>query len=125
MGSNKLILKGISYKYSENSRQVNVILEDPKFKKSWGTARTLLYNNVTGVSNGFSLTLNLVGVGYKAQLGESVNGQPLPIIEANYKEKYGSEFKKHLNSYLEGQNTNLTLKLGFSHFLISLAVEQQ
>lgn len=32
-----------------------------------GTARALLHNMVTGVTNGFSLTLELVGVGYRAQ----------------------------------------------------------
>lgn len=32
-----------------------------------GTARALLHNMVTGVTDGFSLTLELVGVGYRAQ----------------------------------------------------------
>lgn len=110
-------IDGISYEYLENSNQVIVQLTNPKLKKNWGLARTLLANYIRGVSRGFRLTLNLVGVGYKAQLGQSVNGRPLPLIEAEHKAKYGDNYKKYLSETLEGQEKvqNLTLKLGFSH----------
>jgi large subunit ribosomal protein L6 len=110
-------INGIYYEYLEDSQQIKVKLVNPKLKKNWGLARTLLANNIKGVSRGFQLTLNLVGVGYKAQLGQSVNGQPVPVIEAEYKAKYGDTYKDHLNKMMENQPTvqNLTLKLGFSH----------
>lgn len=110
-------IEGISYKYIEETNQILVVAKSPKFKNFWGLARTLLSNHIQGVSRGFRLTLNLVGVGYKVQLGQSVDGQPLPTLEAKYKEKYGDNFKNHLNKYLEGKDLvqNLTLKLGFSH----------
>lgn len=41
---------------------------DKKKRHLWGTYRTLINNMVTGVSRGFSCQLELVGVGYRAQL---------------------------------------------------------
>ncbi|MFA5660604.1 MAG: 50S ribosomal protein L6, partial [Bacilli bacterium] len=40
-----------------------------------GTTRSLLYNMIVGVSEGFSKTLELVGIGYRAQ----VNGNKLTL----------------------------------------------
>jgi len=111
------LIQGITYNYVEDSQQVFVISQSSKFKNFWGLARTLLSNNIQGVSRGFRLTLNLVGVGYKVQLGQSLEGQPLPLLEAKYKEKYGDNFKKFLDEYIKEKELiqNLTLKLGFSH----------
>lgn len=110
-------IQGISYRYIEKSNQIYVLLQNPKFKKFWGLARTLLSNNIHGVSRGFRLTLDLVGVGYKVQLGQSLDGQPLPILENKLKQKYGENFKIHLEKLIEGKTLvqNLVLKLGFSH----------
>lgn len=117
-GSKKVSpIEGVSYKYVEDSQQIFVLIKSSKFKNFWGLARTLLSNHIQGVSRGFRLTLNLVGVGYKVQLGQSVDGQPLPILEAKYKEKYGDDFKVHLDEAIKGKDRiqNLILKLGFSH----------
>lgn len=40
-----------------------------------GTTRALLNNNVKGVSEGFSIKLQLVGVGYRAQVGKGKDGR--------------------------------------------------
>lgn len=42
--------------------------ESKEHRTNHGTTRALLANMVTGVSEGFSKTLELVGVGYRAQL---------------------------------------------------------
>ena len=42
--------------------------ESKQHRSIHGTTRSLLANMVTGVSNGFDKTLELVGVGYRAQL---------------------------------------------------------
>lgn len=61
------------------STSENVITFEPVDKNpaAWaqtGTARALVNNMVKGVSEGFSITLELVGVGYRAQAqGEKVN----------------------------------------------------
>jgi large subunit ribosomal protein L6 len=42
----------------------------------WGTTRALVNNMVTGVSTGFSINLEITGVGYRAQVqGDSLNLQ--------------------------------------------------
>lgn len=46
--------------------------EDPHGWAQAGTARSLINNMVEGVTEGFSLTLELVGVGYRAQAKESM-----------------------------------------------------
>ena len=40
---------------------------DPKAWAQAGTVRALVHNAVHGVTEGFSVTLELVGVGYRAQ----------------------------------------------------------
>lgn len=41
---------------------------DARARTQWGTARSRAANMVEGVTNGFSKTLELVGVGYRAQM---------------------------------------------------------
>ncbi|MEQ8556861.1 MAG: 50S ribosomal protein L6 [Henriciella sp.] len=41
---------------------------DPKVRTQWGTARANAANVVLGATNGFSKSLELVGVGYRAQM---------------------------------------------------------
>jgi len=57
---------------AKESDQSNVVtfkpaLKDPTAWAHSGTARALLSNMVKGVTEGFSVTLELVGVGYRAQ----------------------------------------------------------
>jgi large subunit ribosomal protein L6 len=69
----------LDYTFSEN---VNIELKDKEIvvtpidesKKAvsmWGTARTLINNMVTGVTTGFTKTLEFNGVGYKAAVSGS------------------------------------------------------
>jgi large subunit ribosomal protein L6 len=50
---------------------------DTKYARAvWGTTRALVHNMVTGVSKGFSVTLEINGVGYRAAVqGSSLNLQ--------------------------------------------------
>ena len=63
----------------ENFSGTNVILKDNQISiepvdesqesiQFWGIQRTLLNNNIIGVSEGYSKTLEINGVGYKAQM---------------------------------------------------------
>lgn len=54
-------------------REANQIWIEPRDKSQrartmWGMQRTLLNNMVTGVSSGFRIDLEIVGVGYRAQV---------------------------------------------------------
>lgn len=54
----------------ERGRRLPTFAEalDSKARTQWGTARARAANMVEGVSEGFSKTLELVGVGYRAQM---------------------------------------------------------
>ena len=50
--------------------------DTPRARAMWGLSRTLVANMVTGVTDGFEKTLELVGVGYRAALkGQSLSLQ--------------------------------------------------
>jgi large subunit ribosomal protein L6 len=64
----------------EVSREENLIWVKPReeskrARSMWGTSRAILNNLVTGVSEGYSKTLDITGVGYRA----SVQGQALNL----------------------------------------------
>lgn len=58
----------------------------------WGTTRSLIHNAITGMTNGFSKPLYLVGVGYRAALEDDPRG-----------------------TLAGGNGKRLNLKLGHSH----------
>lgn len=76
---------------------LSVAVEDAKVKEQrqmWGTTRTLIHNAIIGMTEGFSVPLYLVGVGYRAQL----EADPRGTSDGN-----------------SGQR--LELKLGFAHLV--------
>jgi len=52
---------------ADNEVTVKPRAESKKARAMWGTTRSLIANMVIGVSEGFSKTLEIEGVGYKAQ----------------------------------------------------------
>lgn len=52
----------------QENGQVKVICPDASKNALWGLTRTLLNNMVIGVTQGYSKSLELVGVGYRAQM---------------------------------------------------------
>ena len=59
----------------DNEIFVKPINERDKQNPKWGTTRSLIYNIITGVSKGFSKTLELNGTGYRA----TVSGTTLKL----------------------------------------------
>jgi large subunit ribosomal protein L6 len=65
------IPKGVSFKLEDGT--LTAERQSDKYTAIHGTARALVANAVTGVSKGFSQELDVVGVGYKAELkGRSI-----------------------------------------------------
>ena len=60
---------------SETEVFVNPIDDKDKLNPKWGTMRSLVFNIITGVTKGFSKTLELNGTGYRA----SVSGTSLKL----------------------------------------------
>ncbi|KAG5645468.1 hypothetical protein DXG03_006013 [Asterophora parasitica] len=72
-----------------------VTVQDAEVKvqrQMWGTTRTLIFNAITGMTEGFSVPLYLVGVGYRVALEEDPRGKT--------------------NG---GNGQRLNMKLGYSH----------
>ncbi|AHY47211.1 ribosomal protein L6 [Rubrobacter radiotolerans] len=67
--------EGVTVREEENQLVLERASESPKHKAQHGLTRSLLYNAVTGVTDGFAKTLVIAGVGYRAQL----QGQDLAL----------------------------------------------
>lgn len=60
--------------FSQDGEQITMVPENDEAMAMAGTMRSLLNNMVTGVSQGFEKKLELVGVGYRAQMvGKTLN----------------------------------------------------
>ncbi|KEO91805.1 50S ribosomal protein L6 [Erythrobacter longus] len=57
----------ISYKVEDGEIQVNPANDTKLARSFWGLQRTLVSNLVEGVTDGFSKTLEITGVGYRAK----------------------------------------------------------
>src|SRR5438876_11675340 len=59
---------GINFELADGHLQAKVTSADPGYGKYHGLARSLVANAVLGVTDGFKRELDIVGVGYRAEL---------------------------------------------------------
>ena len=59
---------GIKFEMADGSLVARRVTEDPELAKFHGLARSLVANAVAGVTDGFKRELDIVGVGYRAEL---------------------------------------------------------
>src|SRR4051794_19703138 len=59
---------GINFELAEGTLLAKRSTEDPGLAKFHGLARTLVANAVTGVTEGYKRELDIVGVGYRAEV---------------------------------------------------------
>jgi large subunit ribosomal protein L6 len=59
---------GISFELAEGQLQAKPVREDAELGKFHGLARSLVANGVLGVTEGFKRELDIVGIGYRAEL---------------------------------------------------------
>jgi large subunit ribosomal protein L6 len=76
---NRTFPDGVSISQEGDVLQVSPINETRRSRERHGLSRTLLANMVVGVSQGFSRKLEIIGVGYRAQ----VQGKKL-VVSAGY-----------------------------------------
>ncbi len=62
----------IEYNKESSSIAVSPKSDDKKGRAMWGLSRTLINNMITGVSSGFTKTLDVNGVGYKASIAGNI-----------------------------------------------------
>jgi large subunit ribosomal protein L6 len=75
---------GIGFEVQGDHLQAHLLREDPELGKFHGLARSLVANAVLGVTEGFKKELDIVGVGYRAELkGKQVHfalGYSHPVV---------------------------------------------
>jgi len=59
---------GINFELSDGHLTAKTASEDPQLRKLHGLSRSLIANAVAGVTDGFKRELDIVGVGYRAEL---------------------------------------------------------
>lgn len=69
------ILSGVSVESSEGLLTVKPLHDTKQSQAAWGTMRANIANMIKGVTEGFSRKMELIGVGYRAQ----VSGQKLKL----------------------------------------------
>ena len=68
--------RGVGVRQEDGSLVLSRASDAPQHKAMHGLTRSLIQNAVTGVTEGFSKTLQIAGVGYRAQLqGRDINLQ--------------------------------------------------
>jgi large subunit ribosomal protein L6 len=76
--------RGIGFEMAGEELQARLLEDDPQLGKFHGLARSLVANAVRGVTEGFKKELDIVGVGYRAELkGKQVHfalGYSHPIV---------------------------------------------
>ncbi|KAI8355272.1 50s ribosomal protein [Mortierella sp. GBAus27b] len=61
----------LTFEHEQGDSLLQVSIQDPAIKEQramWGTTRALIANAITGVTDGYSVPLRLVGVGYRASV---------------------------------------------------------
>jgi large subunit ribosomal protein L6 len=58
----------VSVKHEDDEISVSPVDQSKPARSAWGLSRTLIANMVTGVTDGFTKTLQINGVGYRAAL---------------------------------------------------------
>jgi large subunit ribosomal protein L6 len=80
----QLLPEGIGFEVQGDQLQAQLLREDPELGKFHGLARSLVANAVLGVTEGFKKELDIVGVGYRAELkGKQVHfalGYSHPVV---------------------------------------------
>jgi large subunit ribosomal protein L6 len=75
---------GVRFAQEDGSLVASMVRADDELKKFYGLARSLVANAVTGVTEGFKKELDIVGIGYRAELkGKQVQfalGYSHPIL---------------------------------------------
>lgn len=89
-----VLVDQIMAKTREDGIEISMRADTNEARAMWGMSRTLVANLVTGVTDGFSKTLEITGVGYRA----AVQGQKLQLQlgyshEINYPVPQGIEVK--------------------------------
>jgi len=100
-------INGIFYHMNPEGSAIHLSLEDKKYKRFWGLARTLVSNNIIGVSRQFSVKLEFVGVGYRGSVLKTDNS--LLELVLGFSHEILLKIPKGITVQSKKKNTILTL----------------
>ena len=107
----KTLSERMTYKQEDNALEVIRPTDSQEDRTVHGTTRALINNMVLGVSQGFSKSLELVGVGYRAQMqGENL------VLNVGYSHPVEIKAEDGISFSVE-KNTNVTVS-GISKELV-------
>ncbi|BFZ63379.1 54S ribosomal protein L6 mitochondrial [Saitoella coloradoensis] len=88
LGSMKLPIPAyLKLHHDEAAQKLKLTCDDTTVKKHramYGTTRALLSNHITGVSEGHSVTIRFVGVGYRGSIETSSAGKPFVSLKIGF-----------------------------------------
>jgi large subunit ribosomal protein L6 len=116
LGSNKRV---IHPKIELNINDAVLIVQQPKEKQYnslWGLYRKLITNMITGVSIGFSSQLEMIGVGYKAEVLEDANSCNSLMLKLGFSHPVKLTIPKHLKvSIIKTNKSDLIVVSGIDN----------
>lgn len=62
------LVEEVKYELKDGQLQIDPVNDSKKARSFWGMQRTLVQNLVEGVTEGYAKTLEITGVGYRAQV---------------------------------------------------------
>ena len=98
------LAKGISIKVEDNQLELTRANDTKEIKSMHGTMNALINNMITGVTNGYSKSLEIIGVGYRF----NVQGDKL-VISAGYSHPVEMKVPAGLTVEANG-NTEIAIK---------------
>ncbi len=93
------VAEGVSFEPGEGEVVVKRASDSPKHRANHGLMRALLANMVTGVTTGFERKLEIIGVGYKAE----VRGKEL-VLNLGFSHPIHYPFPEGITIAAEGPN---------------------
>ena len=99
----QMLPPGVRFELTDDHLQARTIEDNPDLKKFHGLARSLVFNAVKGVTEGFQKDLDIVGVGYRAE----VKGKQV-VFALGYSHPVVFEIPEGININVEKQ-THVTV----------------
>lgn len=96
---------GMKVTMKDNQLRVERPSETKQFRSLHGTTRSIISNMVSGVSSGFTIEFDIVGVGYRAQ----VQGQQI-VFTLGYSHQIEFAIPEGVSAEVDKKQTQLTIK---------------
>jgi large subunit ribosomal protein L6 len=98
-----LIAEGISLQTADGN--LNVIRESDKFAAAHGLTRALVFNAVHGVTKGWTRELDIVGIGYRAEM----KGKGMVVFTLGYSHPIEVPLPSGIDVTIDPKQTHLTV----------------